>query len=103
MSRLIIQCNFCNKNVNELKRKCEYCSIKGCNNCVKTVCCDCGSIMCKKCVNDDEIQCGCYGKCTDCGANVNRGDDGWGCSTCDKWLCRSCRYNTTCDECSSNN
>jgi hypothetical protein len=102
MSNPLIHCKLCKTHVDKRLGQCDSCSIKGCVHCIKTVCCDCGAYMCNKCRKDDEILCGCYGKCTDCEMNVNRGDDGWGCSTCNKWLCRSCRYNTVCDECSSN-
>lgn len=76
---------FCKK----CTRRCFVCEIRGCMDCVSTVCCDCSERMCRKCRNGDEL-CGCYGNCSSCGTDVNRGSDGWPCGECDKWLCSGC-------------
>ena len=52
MSNSKIQCKICKIQFDEVKRKCDSCSINGCNKCIKTVCCDCGAFMCKECRNN---------------------------------------------------
>ena len=80
-------------------RKCWYCELRGCEDCVKIVCCDCSVRMCTECANSD-VLCGCYGKCYSCGCDVDRGSDGWPCGECDKWFCGDCRYcDNECQEC----
>lgn len=80
-------------------RNCFSCESKGCNKCIEIVCCDCCVIMCKNCRNNDEINCGCYGQCSSCRTNVDRGNDGWPCYKCKKWYCSNCKNNSKCKEC----
>ncbi len=95
------------KNCNEVKAeddkrlKCHSCTKLGCRKCIKTVCCDCCVSMCEKCSDDSEIECGCYGNCTSCGSDVNRGTHGWPCRKCNKWLCDNdeCHIKNKCKEC----
>ncbi len=78
---------------------CHACETRGCNECVTFACCDCGYNMCYKC-RDNEVDCGCYGKCYSCGTDVNRGEDGWPCGECEKWYCSDCRQcDNPCKEC----
>ena len=69
------------------KPKCERCSSR---KQVQTVCCDCSIELCKDCKNDDDILCNCYGECTNCNIEVNRGENGWPCNECKSWLCSNC-------------
>ena len=86
---------FCKK----CTRRCFVCNVRGCTNCVEVVCCDCGERMCSDCRNNDDL-CGCYGHCSSCGTEVNRGADGWPCGECDQWLCSGCcRCDNSCPEC----
>lgn len=86
---------FCKK----CTRRCFVCNVRGCTDCVEVVCCDCGERMCSDCRNNDDL-CGCYGHCSSCGTDVNRGADGWPCGECDQWLCSGCgRYGNSCPEC----
>ena len=92
------------KNCKEIKPekgnlKCYSCNVSGCNKCIETVCCDCGEIMCKSCNGNDAYRCGCYGNCSSCGTNVDRGSDGWPCNKCKKWYCQDCKHNSKCKEC----
>ena len=90
-------CKDCKTNE---KRICFHCKRSGCTTCMKTVCGDCDVRMCNQCKDDDNVMCGCYGECTSCGKNVDRGEDGWPCSTCKQWLCGKCRpKNKGCKEC----
>ena len=79
--------------------KCYSCNVSGCNNCIDTACCDCSVIMCKNCSGNGEPTCGCYGKCSSCQTDVNRGSDGWPCNKCKKWYCESCKHTSKCKEC----
>ncbi len=65
---------------------------------VKTICCDCSVEWCKRCIDENEF-CKCYGECDSCGKDVNRGENGWPCSDCKKWLCDDCREQKGCEEC----
>ncbi len=86
---------FCKK----CTRRCFVCEVRGCTDCVEVVCCDCGERMCSDCRNGDDL-CGCYGNCSSCGTEVNRGSDGWPCGACDQWLCSGCcRCDNSCPEC----
>ena len=86
---------FCKK----CTRRCFVCNVRGCTNCVEVVCCDCGERMCSDCRDGDDL-CGCYGNCSSCGTEVNRGSDGWPCGECDQWLCSwCCRCDNSCPEC----
>ena len=86
---------FCKK----CTRRCFVCNVRGCTDCVEVVCCDCGERMCSDCRNGDDL-CGCYGHCSSCGTEVNRGADGWPCGECDQWLCSGCcRCDNSCPEC----
>jgi hypothetical protein len=92
------------KNCKEIKTekgnlKCYNCRISGCNKCIQTVCCDCSERMCKNCSGTGEPNCGCYGKCSSCGTDVNRGSNGWPCNKCKKWYCSECRHVSKCKEC----
>ena len=68
---------------------------------VDVVCCDCGVKMCKQCSrNEDSNNCGCYGNCSNCDKNINRGKHNWPCSKCDEWYCGElCRKTSDCDDC----
>jgi hypothetical protein len=80
-------------------RRCFVCDVRGCTDCVDTVCCDCSERMCRKCRNGDEL-CGCYGHCSSCGTDVNRGSEGWPCNDCSRWYCDGCRQgDNPCPEC----
>lgn len=92
------------KNCKEIKTekgtyKCHNCNLSGCRNCVKLTCCDCGVSMCKDCRDDNNILCGCYGNCSSCDTDVNRGEHGWPCNKCKKWYCNECRNNSKCKQC----
>ena len=79
--------------------KCDACEVRGCRECVEFVCCDCGYNMCYECRNN-EVDCGCYGKCCSCWVDINRGSEGWPCGECDKWYCHGCRQcDNPCKEC----
>jgi hypothetical protein len=78
---------------------CFICEMIGCNKCVDTVCCDCCVSMCDECRNND-VLCGCYGKCCICRTEINRGSEGWPCGECEKWYCHDCRRGENpCKEC----
>ena len=83
---------------------CHSCNVIGCEDCIRTVCCDCGVRMCRRCKNDHNVLCGCYGSCLGCGTDVNRGENGWPCYVCDKWLCFNCQIkdDNDCKECGNN-
>ena len=66
---------------------------------METVCSDCSATLCIKCEIDDDVLCGCYGKCDSCGCDVNRGSDGWPCMDCREWLCNGCKNSSECDRC----
>ena len=86
---------FCKK----CTRRCFVCNVRGCTDCIEVVCCDCGERMCSDCRNGDDL-CGCYGHCSSCGTEVNRGSEGWPCNDCDKWYCDGCRRgDNPCPEC----
>ncbi len=81
---------------------CFICDIKGCEGCVKHVCCDCSVSMCKDCRNGDNL-CGCYGRCFGCNQQVSRGSDGWPCNECNRWGCWHCRTgDNNCKACNPN-
>lgn len=85
-------------------KSCFCCNMNGCGNCVKEVCCDCCVNMCKPCINNYYNLCGCYGDCTSCGKQVDRGTNGWPCDNCESWLCDNCfenNWNKNCKECKS--
>ena len=70
------------------------------NKSVSVVCCDCGVRMCSKCSYKDDIECGCYGRCTNCNKNINRGENGWPCRKCDDWYCSDlCKKTSNCNDC----
>ena len=66
---------------------------------METVCSDCSATLCSKCEIDDDVLCGCYGKCDSCECDVNRGSDGWPCMDCREWLCNDCKNSSECDRC----
>ena len=68
---------------------------------VALVCCDCSVEWCNNCriVYENCKFCECYGECTGCGDDVNRGENGWPCSMCKKWLCENCNPKYGCKEC----
>jgi hypothetical protein len=82
--------------------KCYGCNVTGCNKCIETVCCDCSEIMCKHCGGSGDVRCGCYGNCSSCKTDVDRGSDGWPCSKCKKWYCEDCKKNSKCKLCKIN-
>jgi hypothetical protein len=97
-----VKCTECATNG---EKKCFSCEKVGCSKCIITVCCDCGVRMCVLCKDNHNVQCGCYGECTECNNDVNRGDNGWPCTTCAQWLCEDCeptKWNKSCEECKSN-
>jgi len=65
----------------------------------ETVCSDCCVVMCDTCKNDDDILCGCYGRCDSCNRKVNRGSDGRKCRDCQEWLCYKCKMESECSSC----
>lgn len=81
-------------------KKCFLCKKSGCDKCIPIVCCDCCVRMCNDC-RDGEENCGCYGTCSRCGGEVNRGEHGWPCTKCKKWYCddEDCRKGNRCKEC----
>jgi len=66
---------------------------------METVCSDCSVALCSKCETDDDVLCGCYGKCDACNCDVNRGSDGWSCMDCREWLCNDCKNSSECRRC----
>jgi len=66
---------------------------------MESVCSDCSATLCSKCKIDDEVLCGCYGNCDECGCDVNRGSDGWRCMDCREWLCDDCKDSSNCARC----
>lgn len=66
---------------------------------MEPVCSDCSATLCSKCEIDDDVLCGCYGKCDECGCDVNRGSDGWRCMDCREWLCNDCKNSSECARC----
>jgi hypothetical protein len=79
---------------------CDRCKVGGCFECIKTECCDCSIMMCRKCSDVDECTCDCFGKCYTCGTDVSRGS-GWPCNECGIWNCSDCKKcdNNSCKEC----
>ncbi len=96
-NRDLVQC-ICGERVDNLEN-CFGCQKSGCEECLNMVCCDCGVYLCEKCEDDDDIWCGCYGSCSSCGEDVDRGGDGWPCSKCEQWLCEKCRPTKKCWYC----
>jgi hypothetical protein len=92
------ECEECKKE----EYTCHGCQRTGCNECLQDVCCDCCVLMCEQCREDYDVRCGCYGECTDCGVDVDRGENGWPCDECGKWLCHDCKKNSDCKECGYN-
>lgn len=88
-----------NTNVYE----CYECNISGCDKCIQPVCCDCSVRMCNIHKGDGTSLCACYGKCSNCRTDVNRGNNGWPCYECRKWYCDSCRNNCEYNKCSECN
>ena len=74
------------------KRTCYRCKWVGPAQNIRECCVDCCVSLCRRCNNSYEVKCGCYGECNFCKREVNRGDNGWPCDTCDKWLCLTCKY-----------
>jgi hypothetical protein len=112
----MFECEFCNKeddsDEEEIKEpkislcktcsdECFVCELRGCKECLRTVCCDCSVSMCKECENGDDL-CGCYGNCYWCDRDVDRGSDGWPCDECNRWGCHDCRLGNGCKECDPN-
>ena len=95
-----LTCEKCEQPMKAAERRtCYRCKETGCNLCTTTACCDCGVIMCKDCSGSGDPDCGCYGRCTTCGNDVNRGEHGWPCRICKQWLCSSCLNTKKCKEC----
>ncbi len=78
------------------EKKCMKC--KEFDKTVECICSDCSVEWCKRCCDENEF-CECYGECSGCGHDVNRGENGWPCSTCKKWLCENCNQKYGCKEC----
>ena len=95
-------CEDC-KNSEYKPLECDNCKTQGCNTCIETVCCDCCVTFCNTCKEDYDTRCGCYGSCSSCNKDVDRGEDGWPCYKCGDWLCVSCKKNEDntygCDKC----
>lgn len=86
-------CGSCSCNCAECETgdsTCFHCKKTGCDKCIRNVCCECCVSMCSKCEGPPDILCGCYGRCTKCGVDVNRGEHGAPCNQCDDWLCGDC-------------
>lgn len=115
-----VECEFCNEKIinnSESNRKkskkvksnlycskciinCYNCKESGCKKCIGCVCCDCGVRMCPNCSGSGEPNCGCYGRCSSCRTDVNRGQHGWPCTSCRCWYCDGCRnIDNYCLEC----
>jgi len=79
---------------------CDRCKVGGCNECIKTECCDCSIQLCRKCSDVDDLMCDCFGKCYTCGTDVSRGS-GWPCGECGIWNCSDCKKSdkNPCKEC----
>jgi len=87
-----MNCEICDLKIESFD--CYHCHASVCDNCiVKDVCCDCEVFLCKICYESKsgESICGCYGSCNSCGADVDRGSDGWPCYECKKWYCKECK------------
>ena len=82
--------------------ECYNCNISGCSKCINIVCSDCSERMCTSCSGNGDNRCACYGNCSYCSKNVDRGNDGWPCYECRKWLCSDCKYKSKCNECREN-
>lgn len=91
------KCKLCKKESSK-NMSCKICKKNGCDNCVKVACCDCDILLCRKCRNGDAL-CKCYGSCSSCGTDVNRGANGWPCYECKQWYCDTCIYKSECNEC----
>lgn len=88
----------CGKQTDTIET-CFGCKKSGCEECLNMVCCDCCVYLCEVCKDNNDIWCGCYGNCTSCGDDVDRGGDGWPCSQCKQWLCEKCRGSKKCMYC----
>jgi hypothetical protein len=77
---------------NKNKRTCHGCGKMGTRQIIQECCVDCCVGLCRSCRDDPDVQCGCYGECHRCGRDVNRGENGWPCDVCEKWLCMTCKY-----------
>lgn len=82
----------CTDCIDTEQRTCYRCKRKGTRQDIRECCGDCGVSLCRCCMNSNNVQCGCYGECDFCGRDVNRGENGWPCDACEKWLCLSCKY-----------
>lgn len=90
------------KNCGQIKegrvKKCFGCKKSGCDKCIPVGCCDCSERICGDC--EGESNCGCYGTCSKCGAEVNRGENGWPCIKCKRWYCdEECSKSSRCKAC----
>ena len=87
-------------HADSILKYCDSCDQLGCNKCIKVVCSDCCLVMCTNCTYNDDILCGCYGTCYNCETDVNRGEHGWPCSTCNRWFCsKECHRQNNCRDC----
>ncbi len=90
-----MNCEICDRVINKKKTfDCYHCRSSVCDKCiVKIVCCDCGVNLCKDCYENKsgERICGCFGHCSNCRADVDRGNNGWPCYKCKKWYCNDCK------------
>ncbi len=107
------ECDFCISKSNKNKPlfycskcviSCYCCKDLVCVECIECACCDCCVKTCPDCSGDGEANCGCFGNCSKCQADINRGANGWPCSTCFNWYCDDCRVvDNNCKDCSSSN
>jgi len=94
------ECRNCESSKYYTLTTCKFCSAEGCSECVSYICSDCSVECCNDChTADDYTHCDCYGKCSSCGIEVNRGENGWPCCECREWYCDKCRRKTNCKEC----
>lgn len=74
--------------------RCYYCDRKGY---MKLLCC---VNVCNKC-DKSNLLCGCYGDCDNCNELVNMKVDGYPCTKCNQWLCKTCKAKSKCKYCHS--
>ena len=94
--------NTADEEEDEIEESCYSCG-SYCKK-ISVVCGDCGVKMCKQCArnacDNDNSSCGCYGNCSNCNKNINRGDHNWPCRKCNEWYCGElCRKTSNCDDC----
>ena len=90
----LIICNICRHDVYLAEKirwsKCYHCRKYSC--CFKECCSDCSVRLCLRCAYikpDEDVKCGCYGSCYECGADAGR-DDGLFWSKVNRYVCYDC-------------